>query len=511
MKKQFIILSLISLFWGCNYPSLITDKFELHQAMGRELTILTNDSLKYNLKSYRMNDTSISGEGYLLDQNDITIFSGDIPFDSIQYIQVTKYNFARSIVFTGIIITAGILLSDEFHKEMNVRPNIIYTGPSGSGGFSCPYILSKNGEEYNIDGEAFSIALGKALEMKTNTMLYNLGEETTKEVKIYNERPETHYFNSVEINSVITPQNTIPVFDVNNRIFPLRDVVSPLSAVDKGHRDIIEEIKSRDGEFWESDLSGSTPEKQYEDVIEMEFKKERGEGEASFLINAQNTFIADVVFKKLGVFLEGDMLDFYHSIETDPEMIDIMKNYQRSTFLRVSIWDGEKWELIGELYPEGNMAAFSRVVRFDIPRNDEERIKIRLSSMCDVWKIDQTGIDFSEVEALSPSEVKGIQITKNNESIKESVSKSDDKYQFLMPGEEINITFQGEEDIEGYSRYYYAGVEGYLYEWISYPEEVKFKNVSQGKEKITLLKNILSNRNLFLPIVYGEWKSKRNK
>lgn len=509
MKKQFILLSLIGLFWGCNYPSLITDKFELHQAMGRELTILTNDSLKYNLKSYRMNDTSISGEGYLFNQDDMIIFSGDIPYDSIQYIQTVKFNIPRSIVFTGIIITAGILLSDEFNKGINVNPNIMDSRYGG--GSSCPYILSKRGNEYNIDGEAFSIALGKALEMKTNTMLYNLGEETTKEVRIYNERPETHYFNSVEIKSVLTPINTIPVFDVNNRVFPVGDVVSPLSAVDNSKRDISEEINSRDGVFWESDLSGSTPENKFEDVIEMEFKKEREEGEVSFLINAQNTFIADVVFKKLGVLLEGDMLDFYHSIETDPEMIDIMKNYQRSTFLKVSVWDGEKWEIIGELYPEGNMAAFSRVVRFDIPRNDEEKIKIRLSSMCDVWKIDQTGIDFSEVEALPTSEVKEVKIRKNDESIKESVSKTDDKYEFLMPGEGINITFQGEEEIEGYSRYYYTGVEGYLYEWISYPGDVKFQNVKQGKEKIALLKNILSNRNFFLPIVYEEWKSKRNK
>jgi len=511
MKKHFLLLFIVVLFWGCNYPGLINDKFELYQAMGRELTLLTNDSLKYNLTSYKIGDSLISGEGYLLNQKDKTVFSGDILYDSIQYIQINRYNFAKSLIFTGMIITAGILLSESFHNEMNVEPEVIYTGPSGGSG-SCPYILSRKGDEYILDGEAFSIGLGKALEMKTNTMLYNLGDQEEKVVKILNERPETHYFNSISINSVLVPENSIPVFDSDSNIFPVTEIKPPLLAVDKGNgKDITSEISLRDQKFWESDLSGATQGNKFRDVIELEFESNNTEGEVSFFINAQNTFLANAVFENLGTFLEGDLLDFYHSVETDPEMIRIMKRHQKNTFLNVSIWNGKDWEIIGELFPEGNMAPFSKVVRFNIPQINGDKIKIRLSSLSDVWKIDQAGIDFTNVKSLPVSEIKDVRVTKNSKSIEESVSISDDKYEFLLPGESIDISFNGLEEVEGYSRFYYAGVEGYLYEWISGTNETKFQTVSQGKNKISLLKSFLANDNPFLPIVYEKWKTTRKK
>lgn len=510
MKKWLFLLVSVFILWGCRTPTIISNNIELRKTFGNELTILTTDSLKYNLKSYTIKDSSILGEGIMYIANEEKNYSGEIMFSQIQFIQANKFNF-KSIIAGGVIVTAITLLSNQFKKEINIHPNIVYTGPQGTGS-SCPYILSRNGTDYQLEGEAFSIALGKSLEMTTTTILYNIGSEKDKEIKISNERTETHYFNKISVKSVEVPDNAYPVQDVNNKVYPVYLLVSPISAVDKMNgKDVLARITSKDGNYWKSDLRGATKEKNFEDVMELQFKKEKNEGEISLLLNAKNTFIADVAFKQLGKYLDGDLLDFYNAIENDKEMIEIMRNYQQNTFLKIEIWEGNEWKKIGELFPEGNMVSFSRIVRFKIPIDNERNIKVKLTTMADVWEIDQVGIDFSETEQLECRDIKELQVSKNDHLIHDETIEADLRYEYLIPGEEIKVEFKGDKEKQGSKRYFIAEVRGFLYEWISHPEEVKYRSVLQNKSRIELLKNVLSNQDLFRSLIYTEWKKERIK
>ena len=80
-----------------------------------------------------------------------------------------------------------------------------------------------------MEGEAFGIALGKAREMITCTVLSALNTtEQNLKVRITNERPETHFFNTIALQAVEIDQKAKIFADNDQDLWPVYTPKKPI-------------------------------------------------------------------------------------------------------------------------------------------------------------------------------------------------------------------------------------------------------------------------------------------
>jgi len=508
--KTFVFLSIL-LISGCfssryNHEADITtinrslfEKDPLHMIM--------KNGTEYIININKMDSLFIEGTGSVkkVDHFDWQEFSGKVVIDSIDLLQFTKFDFGKNIIVYGGAATLTImgLLANEGPDQ----PDIYQPG-----GESCPFIYSWNGDDYVLEGEAFGSAFGKSLEIKTSCMLPSLYENNSQlKIKITNERPETHYLNSVELIAIETDCNATPYFDTNHNIWPVYNLKSPIIAEDHSDNNILEQISKVDGSYWQSDLAQASFPNNFEDQIELQYINSTSSDEVTIILHAINTKIANFVFDNIFKFLGDRSLSFIRAVENDPQMTAIIKNWLKECSLKFSIWDGEDWQSVGFVYPEANEVSFNKAIRCRIPNTVCDTIKVRLTCLADVWNIDAVLIDQTPVQPLhcNPVKLKSA-IDINEHDVSYQLLKSDDKYVMLLPSEQIEFSYKANQYKTGKKITYGIQVQGYLYEWIAKADNqsiFSFANLIPSESKISYLKNLLElkNKKIFLTPIYAGW------
>jgi len=479
------------------------------------IQVVTIDTSVYYINKFTFNDTSITGTG-TREKNQIkTDFNGQLLFKDISYIQSSDTDLLKSFAFLGVttfIVLSGVsVITAESGLEATIK--IVY--PEGSAGGSCPFIYSWNGKKFVLEGEAFGTALGKALEYETCTMLPALISEKGKiKIKLTNERPETHFFNKVKLITCETDFDSKVYTDNNNFLWPVKKQVKLLSAVDQNDSDITELIIEDDNFYWQSDLTSAEVESSFEDQIVVYFPKNKDIDSVSIIISAINTTISSIVFKKLQSLLGDEFVNFMRATEDDPEMIEILKETLTRSSLKIDVWDGNDWIYQGMIYPEANHIKFQKLLRISTDINYSEFLKIRFRCMTDVWKLDAIFMDDSPVTRLITQEVTLTSAQFNNKNIIDEIGKTDNNYVTLIPGEEINLEFEEIKYSNQKKINYALLVEGYLYEWVIDRSEILKSGqiaINTNTQKLKIVKTLLRNFDLFLPMIYEEWKLVRDE
>ena len=477
-----------------------------------EIQLSTFDGTFYKIKIHEMDSVFINGKGQFRKKNDSSwkLFSGLIPVDSLDLIQFRKKNFGQDLVIFGSTIAfLAYFLPGESGLD-GISADIEHIGGGGS---SCPFIYSWNREGYSLDAEAFGVAFGKALELTTWSILPNLKEDHSNlKVRITNERLETHYINSVELLSVESDPEATPVLDSKNQAWPTYHLISPLTALDNSNNDVLKTISAQDQNYCETDLSDISNSSDFEDVIDLTFVKHASASDGSLVIRAINTEFSETVFKKMFEFLGDQCLTFMRTAETDPETIDILTHWIEESSLKVFVWDGKAWVKQGRILPEANVASFSRIIRIHNPGSERDTLRVRLISLADVWKIDAANMDWTPVQPLTYKPVDLVSATgPSKKDIMPLLKENDDRYTVLVPQQQIDLTFQSPHSERNKKISYVLKTRGYLHEWFiqADDEDLSFSGFIPDDTKISYLKNLLQNKNLFLPLVYSEWKNSR--
>jgi hypothetical protein len=509
-----LLLGLLLQQEGCMESKEVTRRSELNdpQETGT-IWVLTKDSTLYVLSKYTLRDSFLIGVGYAERQGTQRDFSGELSLSSIQYIQSRSYSFGKTLVTIGVIgfvgSTAASYLKGNTDFSVKEKVGRYYPGGSGGGGGSCPFIYGWNGKQYVLEGEVFGVALGKALELRTLTILPSVRVDNSRvKVCISNERPETHYFNSVDLHAAEIDSAATAIADVNNVIWPVYHPMPAFAASDLSGRTILEKVRTRDQLYWESDLSSITSD--FKDVVELSFSKPSSVHEGSLIVQAINTNLSQVVFKYLFDFLGDQSLAFMYAVEHDPEMIAIMRHWIEESSLKAFVWNGESWERIGMIYPEANVAPFSRVIRFKTDKIKGDTVRIQLRSLTDVWKLDAVNVDWTPVQPLKTREAPLLSaVGPGKRDVSAALSKADSQYVVVLPPEQIELTFRSVPPSPGKKITYALNAQGYLYEW--FPEQkqegrVALAGLIPGAGKIAYLKTLLKVKSLFLPPIYSEWR-----
>ena len=220
------ILSLLFLS-GCYSTTNVRTYRDMSEALPHSLRIMAVDTTVYELKRFSFTDSLVEGEGEHLVAGHWLPFSGQLPMSRIVYIQSRSFNTFTSLVGLGLIgLTAA------WFNEAGTEEGLRVWRPYGGGG-SCPYVYAWDGSRYVRQGEVFGTALGKGLETSTGCVLPDASvPEGILRVRIADERPETHYINSIRVCAYEALRGTPVYLDTHDRAWPLPSLQPPLRAPD---------------------------------------------------------------------------------------------------------------------------------------------------------------------------------------------------------------------------------------------------------------------------------------
>jgi hypothetical protein len=511
MYKKYLFLLLLTIFVGCysfsSYENVTQEGVNSAIMSDSEFRFITKGNSEYRMNIEYIDSVTVSGCGLMRynEKDEWRLFSGKVKLDSINIIEYKKKGYGKSILLNysafmvvGMYVVAIGVPND---AKMNYET---YPG-------SCPFIYSWNGEKYVLDGEAYGIGIGKALELNTVTMLPSLkSKDSLLHVKITNERPETHYTNRIKLYAMETEENVTPVMDAENTPWPVVNPVSPVKAIDHSGNSILQSIQSADNDFWESDLKNTNPLTGFEDVLELTFARSQISDTASLIIRAINTKLINSAYDQMYGYLGDSALRFSNALETDEIYIQKLKDWIHFGAIRVSVWSEDGWRDAGIVYPEANEVAFSKLVRLDLSNTQGEEIKVRLKSMTDVWKIDAVEMDYTPAQRLVWKELDLLTVNNlNNKNIRAEIENDDEKYAITLPSQEIDLTYKNIPKNSESKLYYALSVKGYLHEWISKPTERQVQFGNSIPNPLEHLKTILSYKELLLPPIYADWKKNR--
>lgn len=505
---------------GCGTSRAISSRIELRQLdNNHELKVYADGNETYELSHHALADSSIRGTGTMSRPGGPkTSFNGEIPLTSIHAIETGSSNLLKGMAVLGVTALFLAAATGGNNADQGLRANqwttvhYPYSGGSGGGGESCPYVYSWNGERYVLEAEPFGIAVAKSLELTTVHLLPSArAHDGTVRLRLTNERPETHYVNALELYSIDLGAAPAAVLDVQGRAWPLSHPVAPVAATDRNGHDIRPDIASVDGRMWECDLSTVTPGSGYEDVLDLAFARQAGANEGSLVISGINTSLSTAAFGTMCRIAGKQAAELVHALDTDPAFIKSLNSYVDDASLKASVWNGRDWQDVGLFRPEATAITFTRALRIPVPESASDTVRIRLRSMADVWKLDRLAVDWTSVSELPKKRLELVQAKgPKGEDVRGLLRAPDRRYAILLPPDTVELTYAAGTG----SRIVYAVAgTGYLHEWISQGNGGSALPVSWVPEagRIDFLGEMLTHRDVTLSLVYEEWKRTRSK
>lgn len=183
--------------------------------------------------------------------------------------------------------------------------------------------------------------------------------------------------------------------------------------------------------------------------------------------------------------------------------------------MKVKIWNGKNYQEAGKLHAEATKVPFTKLIRLNTGEIEEDTIKVILTCLKDVWKIDAIGIDWTPVQHLIQKPVKHISmIGPDGKDVSTQLAISDNNYSVLLPPESIELRYKAEPLSNGKKIVYILHAQGYLYEWFptGNSQNSTLTNILIPEQmRIEYLKILLESKSVFLPPIYSEWFGMKNK
>ena len=490
---------------GCSTTNQVKTKIELReQNIKGPIRALTVDSLLYTLKTFSFTDSLLNGSGTLKQNNQISPFEGSIPFNRIVFIEgLETSNWKAAWVIPMMI---GV-----FSGLSGMMEPAIFEIYRPTAGGSCPYVYAYDGTQFKLEAEAFGTSVSKALESQSFSLLPSLvpvdGRLT---VRVGNERPETHLLNSVNLLVADARGTSSVVLDINNVLWQLPHAVPPVAVHDHSGKNKLTYIASKDRLYWKSDLAHTAPFSGFRDELEVQFDLPQGTSEATLVIDAINTELITEVYRSVGAVLGDATLLFYDALERDLKLQSNIREWIRECNLRIEVADGADWKEVGMMPPEANVVPFSRAIRISNLGSIQGPLRVRLSSLTDVWRIDAVSLDFSPVQPLTLHPLEIISVNASDKMDWESAIKcNDSSYALILPPNYLDITFNSGTALGMQRPVYVFAAQGYLYEWFPTQTELASSVISESMndgDRIAMLKLLIGQKDLFLPPIYAGWR-----
>ncbi|TAL70725.1 MAG: hypothetical protein EPN82_01565 [Bacteroidetes bacterium] len=512
---RLLILIVAIIGGGCAATYNLKNKTDLKEQEGNgPIRALTNDSLLYTLETFSFTDSHLKGRGTLKKQGLTVPFDDSIPFNHIVFIEGLQTSTWKGIwvVPMAFVLISGLpaLLTP---NEFGIKRFPAYDNrPHDTGTGSCPYVYAFDGKQFRLEAEAFGTSVSKSLEAQTFSLLPSLVPADCRlTVRVSNERPETHLLNSVNLFVADAPENSSVVLDINNVLWQLPNTEAPVAAIDNSGKNLLNDIMTKDNCYWKSNLTNITINTGFRDTLEFDFKLPQDASEATLFIHAINTELINEVYSYMGAVLGDATLQFYQALEHDSKLQRNIRDWISECSLKIEMLDGTTWKEAGMMPPEANVVPFSRAIRLCNLSSVKGPLRLRLSTLSDVWRLDAVSVDFSPVKPLQLQALEMNSVSaSDNRDWEKAIKSNDSSYALILPLDYFDIHFNPVIALGMKNPVYVFAAQGYLYEWFPTQTESAmsvFSDTMKGVDRIAILKLLLDKqRNFFLTHIYEGWR-----
>ena len=139
---------------------------------------------------------------------------------------------------------------------------------------SCPTVYAATDSTMVLESELFSNSIAPIIEKRDVTDLLVAPDVTgLLQLEIRNEALETHYINHMELLEVSHKTGTSTYPDTDGKVYALKELKSPVSAIDSTGRDLLGVLSSSDSLEYSSNIENSPLIENVQwDTIDLEFK-----------------------------------------------------------------------------------------------------------------------------------------------------------------------------------------------------------------------------------------------
>lgn len=524
MKRQLLIawvysMAVAAVASGCKSVTDITTLEELaRRSSAGAVKIMTKDSALYTLEEYILADSVLKGVGTVEKDGSVVPFRGGVPLAQIEYAQASDVALLKTMLAAGAVYAAFRVLGEAWetpHEPVaQLTTQVYYPGGGGGGGYggSCPFISVWDGLAYRLEGEAFSVALGKQLEIETTHMLPDASWADGRiRLRVSNERPETHYINSVRVFALEAPPGAEVYPDAEGNFWPVKSPLPAGTALNGAGENGEDAIVRGDGVFWTLDAAVGETSGGHRDTILLTFPRPAGAVRGSLVIRAINTRLSEAAFRTLGRLLGDQSVRFVRRLDRPSGLVRVARSWTEEIALRVEVREEEGWRLSGRLLPEANEVTFAKVVRLEFSPGAESTAVVRLSTLGGLWRLDEAALDWS---AAAPLEMRQLPLESAHDDrgrpSELAVEFPDSLYLTLLPPEHVDMAYSAPPPSSGVKVVWAAKVRGYLHEWPRVTAGgIGPLDLIPGELRVDFVEGMVGRRDILLASIYDEWSRTR--
>jgi len=440
------------------------------------ITVLTKDGSKYELDKSHLEDSSLVGNGSVTKNGESKRFLGSLSFSSIDYVECRSFSFGKTLLAVGVSTFFVLKARSAFETGAGISADeVVLTyrppqGGGGGGGGSCPFIYAYDGSSYHLESETFADALCEGAERASYDVLYHLKPVNGELIlKLTNERPETHYNNQVKLLAVDAEAGTKVIADNLGKIHTISNPVSPSTVVDFTNRDMSPSVLRKDGMMWESDLASKdfSRDADLRDGLILEFTKPVDAKTAKLVVTGGNTKLSAFAFEQLGRLLGDNALRWYQQLKQDPlEREKALSFMANAGMLHVQVWNNNRWIEYTSLLDVGPVLIKEQIAVLNIDGIVGDRLRIRLESTTDLWRIDQVYVDYADDIPVDVNECSMLRARDERGNDVTSKLTHDDGFYFAtVAGQWADLRFSASPTKAGKQRSYIVKAKGYYHEW----------------------------------------------
>jgi hypothetical protein len=349
---------------------------------------------------------------------------------------------------------------------------------------SCPTIYADSAGTAVLQAESFSYSVAPLL-AKRDVDRLDVTPDSSGVIRldVRNEALETHYIDQLELLEVRHRADELVVPAPRGTPVAVRNQVAPASARDRTGRDVRRLIASADETVFstvDSVLIAAAAGGPNEDFLELTAPRMPGRDSLAVLLRARSSLLSTEVLYDYMLGRPGPRaLDWMASDLSRITTVARLATWYTDHFgLRVSVWDGTRWQPVVRLMDFGPVA-WRRVAAM-VPALGRDSVRIRLSFIADEFRIDQATVSW-EVRRTDPRTVAVSRIT-----VPDSGEVKGAAVALRGAGDRPVVTYPGQRFFADFDvgrsaspRTFFVAASGYYTEWVR-PKWIERRTTSEA-------------------------------
>ncbi len=336
---------------------------------------------------------------------------------------------------------------------------------------SCPTIYADSAGAAVLQAEAFSYSVAPLL-AKRDVDRLDVTPDANGVIRldVRNEALETHYIDQLELLEVRHRADELVVPAPRGTPVAVRNQIAPASAHDRTGRDVRRLIANADESVFataDSVLASAAGGGPAEDYLELTVPRVAGRDSLAVVLRARSSLLSTEVLYDFMLGRPGPRaLDWVASDLSRITTLARLATWYTDHFgLRVSVWDGSRWQSVVRLMDFGPVAW--RRVAAVVPAFGRDSVRIRLSFLADEFRVDQATVSW-DVRRTDPRTV-GV----SRVSVPDSGDVNGAASALRNAGDRPLATFPGQRFFADFDvgrsaspRTFFVATSGYYTEWV---------------------------------------------